>query len=80
VVNPQNALEQKEFLDILYQCIAKLPARLADVFMLREFDALNTKTICRLMDITESNTWVMLFRARMNLRTCLTDKWLKGNQ
>lgn len=79
-VNPIKAYEQQEFIDILYQCIAKLPNRLAEIFMLREFEEMNTTQICRQLEITESNTWVMLYRARMQLRKCLETNWLHDLQ
>ena len=75
-VNPAKAYEQQEFIGILYQCIAKLPNRLAEIFMLREFEEMSTGQICRQLEITESNTWVMLYRARMQLRRCLETNWL----
>lgn len=79
-VNPIKAYEQQEFIDILYKCIAKLPNRLAEIFMLREFEEMNTMQICRQLEITESNTWVMLYRARMQLRKCLETNWLHDLQ
>ncbi|MEJ2660570.1 MAG: sigma-70 family RNA polymerase sigma factor [Desulfobacteraceae bacterium] len=79
-VNPIKAYEQQEFIDILYQCIAKLPDRLAEIFMLREFEEMSTVQICRQLEITESNTWVMLYRARMQLRKCLETNWLHDLQ
>ena len=75
-VNPIKAYEQQEFIDILYACIAKMPDRLAEIFMLREFEEMSTVQICRQLEITESNTWVMLYRARMQLRKCLETNWL----
>lgn len=75
-VNPIKAFEQQEFIDILYQCIAGLPDRLAEIFMLREIEEMSTAQICRELEITESNTWVMLYRARMRLRRCLETNWL----
>ncbi|MBT8338951.1 MAG: sigma-70 family RNA polymerase sigma factor [Desulfatitalea sp.] len=74
--NPVAAYEQKEFMDVLYRCMAKLPARLAEIFMLREFEELGTEAICNQMQISESNSWVMLYRARMQLRDCLKTDWL----
>jgi len=75
-INPGEAFEQQEFIDILYRCISKLPDRLAEIFMLREFEELSTEQICRQLDITESNSWVMLHRARLQLRGCLEVDWL----
>lgn len=75
-VNPGKAYEQQEFIDILYHCMAKLPDRLSEIFMLREFEELSTEQICHRLDITESNCWVMLYRARLQLRHCLEISWL----
>jgi RNA polymerase sigma-70 factor (TIGR02943 family) len=75
-VNPVKAYEQQEFVDILYQCIAKMPERLAEIFMLREFEEMSTVQLCDQLQITESNSWVMLYRARMQLRKCLETNWL----
>jgi RNA polymerase sigma-70 factor (ECF subfamily) len=75
-VKPDVAFEQKEFMDVLYKCISALPDRLAEIFMLREFHEMNTKRICEKLEITESNSWVMLYRARMQLRQCLETNWL----
>jgi len=75
-VNPGKIYEQKEFLDLLYRCLAELPQRLAEAFMLREIDGLSTAEVCKVLDITSTNSWVMLYRARMSLRRCLENKWL----
>ena len=75
--NPGAAFEQREFMDVLYQCLSKLPQRLAEIFMLREFEELSTGDICKQLSISESNSWVMLYRARMQLRSCLETNWLE---
>jgi len=75
-VNPGKIYEQKEFLDLLYRCLAELPQRLAEAFMLREMEGLSTAEVCKVLGITATNSWVMLYRARMSLRRCLENKWL----
>ncbi len=79
-INPGNIYEQKEFLDVLYRCLAELPLRLAEAFMLREMDEFSTEEVCKVLDITATNSWVMLYRARMSLRRCLENKWLSAGQ
>ena len=79
-INPEKIYEQKEFLDVLYRCLAELPQRLAEAFMLREMDGLSTAEVCKVLDITATNSWVMLYRARMSLRRCLESKWLGTEQ
>lgn len=73
---PDNALEQKQFLAVLQQCIDRLPAKLASLFMLREVHEEDNEKICKELDISATNAWVMLYRARMGLRKCLELNWL----
>jgi RNA polymerase sigma-70 factor (ECF subfamily) len=75
-VNPIKLYQQKEFMDILYQCLARLRGRQAEVFTLREIDGLSTEEICKELNITATNSWVMLYRARMGLRLCIEENWL----
>ncbi|MCP3952506.1 MAG: sigma-70 family RNA polymerase sigma factor [Desulfobacterales bacterium] len=70
-LNPGKSQEVREFLDQFYHCLADLPKKTADVFTFREIDGLSTGEICRRLDITDSNCWVILYRARMLLRKCL---------
>jgi RNA polymerase sigma-70 factor (ECF subfamily) len=77
-VNPMKIYEQKEFLSILYECLAKLPERLANAFILREMEGLSTEEICKALKISATNSWVMLYRARMNLRGCLEMNWFNS--
>ena len=75
-VNPAKFYHQKEFMGILYRCLAQLRGRQAEVFMLREIDGLSTEEICNELNITATNSWVMLYRARMGLRRCMEDNWI----
>lgn len=78
--DPGAVYQQKEFMDVLSQCLTNLPDRLSEIFMLREFEELDTKAICEQMDISESNSWVMLYRARMQLRDCLESRWIHDRE
>ena len=64
-----------EFWQTMRHCLDKLPERIANVFMLREMDEVESKEICSMLSISESNLWVMLHRARMALRECLEINW-----
>jgi RNA polymerase sigma-70 factor, ECF subfamily len=63
----------RAFLDAFYHCLGDLPERNAKVFAYREIDGLSTTEICKYLEITTSNCWVILYRARMLLRKCLED-------
>jgi RNA polymerase sigma-70 factor (ECF subfamily) len=75
-VDPEKIQRQREFLDIFYRCLGELPERLARIFMRREIEGAETEEICQEMAITATNSWTMLYRARMGLRRCLEDRWL----
>src|SRR5258707_12554611 len=75
--DPEAALDRKEFWETFRSCLDKLPERVADVFMLREMDELDTAQICEALRISENNLWVMLHRGRMALRECLQLNWLE---
>ena len=79
-IDPMKLYEQKEFMDILYQCLGELPERQAEAFMMREIDGLSTEEICKLLNISATNSWVMLYRARMWLRRCLEKNWLSTTE
>jgi RNA polymerase sigma-70 factor (ECF subfamily) len=74
-VNPLKIYEQREFVDAFLKCLAELPQRLSDVFVRREMEGLSTEEICNSMNISATNSWVMLYRARSRLRRCLETSW-----
>ena len=75
-VDPLKLYEQKEFMNVLYHCLGGLPKRQADAFLMREIDGFSTEEICKVLNISATNSWVMLYRARMWLRRCLENNWL----
>lgn len=77
--NPDAALSRREFFDILQMCVDRLPPRVGRVFMMREWLELETDEICQELEITATNAWALLYRARMRLRACLDLHWF-GNQ
>lgn len=70
-------MQRKEFMAALKQCIAKLPPRCADAFVMREMEATDSDRIQETLGVSPSNFWVLLHRARMQLRLCLEKNWLK---
>jgi RNA polymerase sigma-70 factor (ECF subfamily) len=73
---PEKALEDKQFLQALEECLAALPARTGRVFLMREHLGFETGDICKELGITPTHCWVLLYRARMALRECLEKGWL----
>ena len=73
--DPQELYEQREFIKILFDCLSELPEQQASAFILREIDGEKTKEICKILNISATNSWVILYRARMYLRRCLEINW-----
>ena len=72
---PENSLEQKQFFAVLEKCLAALPAKTAQAFMMREHMGFDTDEICQEIGVTPTHCWVLLYRARMALRECLQTNW-----
>jgi RNA polymerase sigma-70 factor (ECF subfamily) len=73
--DPGASLGAKQFFAALEECLARLPARTAQVFMMREHLGCETAEICKETGITPTHCWVLLYRARMALRECLQKNW-----
>jgi len=76
--DPENALSRQQFMEVLGECLERLPPATARVFMMREILELDSAEICKELTITANNLWVILYRARMSLRQCLEQNWFAG--
>ena len=77
--NPRKAYEQKEFWDVFYHCLDGLKGTMRQAFALRELEGQSTEEICKELGVAPNNLWVILHRARSNLKTCLEKNWLQKN-
>ena len=77
--NPEQALSEREFFEVLEACMDKLPKNTALVFKMREVMGIDVEEICRELSITANNCWVLIYRARMSLRECLERRWFAPN-
>ena len=73
--SPTRRLELEEFRANLETALGKLPPRVAQVFQLYEIEERPNREVCQRLNISESNLWVMLHRARKQLRGHLTGWW-----
>ena len=62
---------------IIQWCISNLPTNLAAAFVMKMIDEAGSDEVCKELEITPSNLWVMLHRARLKMRECVENKWLK---
>ena len=73
--DPHRAYEKTEFWDVLQGCVSKLRGPIQQAFTLKMLEGMSTDEVCKVMEITPNYLWVMLHRARAQLKTCLEENW-----
>ncbi|HKC69056.1 MAG TPA: sigma-70 family RNA polymerase sigma factor [Bacteroidia bacterium] len=71
-------IDQKEFKHVLSACLGKLPKVWSSVFALKYLEEEESESICKELDITSSNYWVIIHRAKLQMRECLEKNWIKA--
>ncbi len=74
-VSADKIMEREEFMQFLMLCLSLLPETWAKVFSLKNIDDFSTKEICKDLEITASNLWTIIHRAKLQLRGCLEKRW-----
>lgn len=77
--NPSERLQSQQFFKVLEACADKLPAAQGRLFLMREWLELSVEEICKELNLTSTNLYVQLHRARLRLRECLEINWF-GSQ
>jgi len=72
--SPEEFLMASQSLDIIEECMGKLPSVQKMAFCLKEVEGHKTNDICETLGISISNLGVLLFRARNRLRECIERK------
>lgn len=73
----EKKIENRELHAALEKCINKLPEKYSMVFRMKTIQQFDTELICKELEITSSNLWVIIHRARTQLRRCMEDNWFK---
>jgi len=71
-------VEVKEFYAIFRSCGKKLKELQYSVFVMKYVDGLESEEICKVLGLTSSNYWVLVHRAKVQLRACLEKNWMKS--
>ncbi len=75
---PDAAFESSQFWVVYQACCKHLSKRDAMVFSMREVMGLSSDEICKKIEISTTNLHVILFRARLSLRSCMSKNWFGG--
>ncbi len=70
-------IENKELALTLNGCIEKLPKNQKQLIGLKLIEEEATENICKEMNISATNYWVIIHRAKLQLRACLEKNWFK---
>jgi RNA polymerase sigma-70 factor (TIGR02943 family) len=68
-------IDRKEFYEVLNKCKGMLKEIQNTVFTMKYLDGLESEDICKVLNITSSNYWVLMHRAKLQLRACLEKNW-----
>jgi RNA polymerase sigma-70 factor (ECF subfamily) len=75
---PDQAMDNEQFWQVFYRCLARLPQNMADLLVLRTVDGLSSEACCKLLAMETTNQLcVALSRTRMKLRQCLELNWFE---
>jgi len=75
--NAESTLENQELGLAIHNCLEKLPKKQADIFKMKTIQNFDTEAICNEFNISASNLWVIIHRARTALAGCLDETWFK---
>ncbi|WP_338732950.1 sigma-70 family RNA polymerase sigma factor [Mangrovimonas cancribranchiae] len=71
----EDDLQNDELGEAIFKCLDKLPEKQASVFRMKTIEGLDTETICNELNITASNLWVIIHRARNAMADCMEKTW-----
>lgn len=73
--DPATLAQNHEFWQVLRDCLKELSKVMAEAFILRELEGMTSEEVCKHLEISQTNLWVRLHRARLQLRRCLELNW-----
>ncbi|MCF8459372.1 MAG: sigma-70 family RNA polymerase sigma factor [Flavobacteriales bacterium] len=74
----EHLLDNPEFNTTLLDCRHKLSDNLFAVVQMKYYDQLDADAICKELEITPTNYWQLMHRAKLKLRDCVQKKWFNG--
>ncbi|WP_347373172.1 sigma-70 family RNA polymerase sigma factor [Aequorivita sp. Q41] len=73
--NAENNIENQELGLAIMECLEKLPKKQAAIFKKKTIENVDTEALCKEYNITPSNLWVIIHRARKSMVECLEKNW-----
>ncbi len=76
---PEKLLASQQAVNAMQRAIEALPATLKQVLILRDVEGVDAKEVCEMLNITETNLYVRLHRARERVRVAV-EAYLEGRK
>lgn len=73
--NPRKHYDNTEFWVVFETCIDEVKEPAREAFVLKVLEDKTTEEVCKLMDISPNYLWVLLHRAREQLKLTLESRW-----
>lgn len=70
-------IESRELQLVLNDCKNKLRNLTQQVYVLKYLEDVAASEICKVLNISTSNYWILLHRARLQMRDCIEINWIK---
>lgn len=71
----EDMMENEELGVAILDCMNTLTEKQAKIFKMKTIEGFDTEAICNEFNITPSNLWVIIHRARVSLAECLEKNW-----
>lgn len=75
-MDSSSQVEQEEFYHVLQNCLLRLNEIQRIAFVMKHMEDVDTTEICKELSITASNYWVIMHRAKLQLRKCMEMNWV----
>lgn len=76
--SPVNLLDDADFQEVLQRCLDDLPELWRGAFLMKFLENRKGTEICQDLNLTPTNYWQILHRAKLQLRYCLEVYWFKS--
>jgi RNA polymerase sigma-70 factor (ECF subfamily) len=68
-------LDNPKFLSLLNQCLKKLPGSWSEILLAKFLLEKKSAIICQDYQISETNYWQIIHRAKLTMRDCIDQNW-----
>jgi len=73
----EDDMENSELGLAIENCLDNINSKQAQIFRMKTMQDYDTDVICNVYEITPSNLWVIIHRARKSLADCMDGSWFK---